>query len=103
MKANTHPKWYPDALVTCACGNTFTVGSTQPQLAVEVCSKCHPFYTGEMKYVDTMGRVEKFSEKRQQAQDVKAKLTKKRKKKAKQKKEQEREPKTLKEMLQAIR
>ena len=60
MKAKIHPKYYDDAKVTCLCGNTFTTGSTKPELRVEVCSKCHPFYTGQQRIVDTMGRVERF-------------------------------------------
>lgn len=60
MKAQIHPNWYPDAKVTCACGNTFSVGATVPEIKVEVCYNCHPFYTGQMKYVDTAGRVEAF-------------------------------------------
>ena len=60
MKAKIHPNYYPEANVTCVCGNTFTVGSTLPEIKVEVCSNCHPFYTGQMKYVDTAGRVDKF-------------------------------------------
>jgi large subunit ribosomal protein L31 len=60
MKAKIHPKYYDDAKVTCVCGNTFTVGSTKQELRVEVCSKCHPFYTGEQRIRDTMGRVERF-------------------------------------------
>ena len=59
MKAGIHPK-YVNATVTCACGNTFTVGSTRPQLRVDVCSKCHPFYTGQQRILDTAGRVERF-------------------------------------------
>jgi large subunit ribosomal protein L31 len=59
MKAKIHPN-YVKATVTCACGNTFETGSTRPQLKVEVCSKCHPFYTGEQRIVDTAGRVERF-------------------------------------------
>jgi large subunit ribosomal protein L31 len=74
MKASIHPKWYPDAKVKCACGNTFTLGSTIPKIEVEVCSKCHPFYTGQMKYVDTAGRVDAFMAKRKKA---KAKVIKK--------------------------
>ena len=61
MKADIHPNYYPSAVVTCACGNTFTTGSTKPQLHVEICSNCHPFFTGEQKFVDTAGRVEKFA------------------------------------------
>jgi large subunit ribosomal protein L31 len=59
MKAGIHPK-YVEATVTCACGNTFTVGSTKPQLRVDVCSKCHPFFTGQQRILDTAGRVERF-------------------------------------------
>jgi large subunit ribosomal protein L31 len=59
MKSGIHPN-YVDATVTCACGNTFTVGSTQPTMRVDVCSKCHPFYTGQQRILDTAGRVERF-------------------------------------------
>ena len=60
MKHDIHPKYYPNAKVHCACGNTFTVGSTKEYIEVEICSKCHPFYTGKEKIIDTLGRVEKF-------------------------------------------
>lgn len=60
MKKDIHPKYYPKASVKCACGNSFNVGSTQEHIDTEICSKCHPFYTGKEKIVDTMGRVEKF-------------------------------------------
>ena len=60
MKTDIHPKYHPQAKVSCACGNTFTIGSTKERLEVEICSKCHPFYTGGSKIVDTAGRVEKF-------------------------------------------
>jgi len=63
MKAKIHPKYYDNAKVTCLCGNTFTTGSTKPEVKIEVCSKCHPFYTGEQRIVDTMGRVERFKKK----------------------------------------
>ena len=59
MKTDTHPQ-YVDATVTCSCGNTFTTRSTKPQLHVELCNACHPFYTGKQKLVDTGGRVERF-------------------------------------------
>ena len=55
-----HPKWYPEAQVTCACGNTFTVGSTMPTIRTDVCAACHPFFTGEQRIVDTAGRVDRF-------------------------------------------
>lgn len=63
MKANIHPKWYKDATVTCVCGNTFVTGAINPSITVEVCSSCHPFYTGQIKFLDTAGRVEKFKAK----------------------------------------
>lgn len=63
MKATIHPKYYNDAKVICACGNTFTTGSTMPEIHVEVCAACHPFYTGNMKFVDSAGRVDAFKTK----------------------------------------
>ena len=59
MKEKIHPK-YMEAQVICSCGNTFTTGSTKPVLKVELCGKCHPFFTGERRIVDTAGRVERF-------------------------------------------
>ncbi|HHW69836.1 MAG TPA: 50S ribosomal protein L31 [Clostridiales bacterium] len=63
MKANIHPEYYKDAVVKCACGETFTTGSTKKELRVEICSKCHPFFTGKQKLVDSGGRVERFKKK----------------------------------------
>lgn len=63
MKADIHPQWYPEAKVTCACGNTFTTGSTLPAIRVEICSACHPFFTGQQKFVDTLGQVDRFIKK----------------------------------------
>jgi large subunit ribosomal protein L31 len=60
MKPDIHPTYYPEARVVCACGNTFTVGATKPELHTEVCSACHPFFTGEQRIVDTAGQVERF-------------------------------------------
>ncbi len=60
MKEKIHPEYYEDAQVVCSCGNTFTVGSTKKLLRVEVCSRCHPFFTGEQRIVDTEGRVERL-------------------------------------------
>ncbi len=60
MKAKIHPQYYDDAQVSCSCGNTFTTGSTKKVLKVELCHKCHPFFTGEQRIVDTAGRVERF-------------------------------------------
>ncbi len=60
MKAEIHPDYYPEAVVTCSCGDTFTIGATKPQIKVEICSTCHPFFTGEQRIVDTEGRVERL-------------------------------------------
>lgn len=60
MREKIHPKYHLNAKVTCSCGNTFTIGSTRETLRVELCSKCHPFFTGEHRIVDTAGRVERF-------------------------------------------
>lgn len=59
---NIHPEYHKKAKVVCACGNTFTVGSTVPEINIELCSACHPFYTGKQKLVDTAGRVERFKQ-----------------------------------------
>lgn len=66
MKANVHPTYYQTS-VSCACGNKFVVGSTSQTLTVDICSKCHPFFTGEQKFLDVLGRVDKFVAKRQAA------------------------------------
>ncbi|MDV2989122.1 MAG: 50S ribosomal protein L31 [Dehalogenimonas sp.] len=62
MKEKLHPKYFPEAKVTCSCGNAFTLGSTKPEIKVELCNKCHPFYTGERRMVDTAGRVDRFKQ-----------------------------------------
>jgi len=91
MKANIHPLYYFDAVVTCACGNTFTTGSTKQKIQVEVCAACHPFYTGQARFIDTQGRVERFQQK--QAKSVTYK------KKVKKQTGVEDAPRSLKEML----
>lgn len=60
MKEKIHPTYYPDAKVTCACGNSFVTGATKKLIKTEICSKCHPLFTGEYRIVDTAGRVERF-------------------------------------------
>jgi len=99
MKANIHPKWYPSARVTCSCGNTFTTGSTKEEIRVGVCNKCHPFFTGQQKYVDAAGQVEKFQKKQQVAQTKAAFVAKQKAKKHKETIELQEGPKTLREML----
>lgn len=70
MKKDIHPTYYPEAKVACACGNTFTTGSTKAELKVELCSACHPFYTGKQKLVDTARRVDKFKKRVEQKEKV---------------------------------
>lgn len=77
MKADIHPKYNNSTKFTCVCGSVFTIGSTKEAVAVEICSKCHPFYTGQEKVLDTAGRVEKFNKARQLSKEKKeAKATK---------------------------
>ena len=80
MKKDIHPQYYDDCEVACACGNKFITGSTLKKIRVELCNKCHPFYTGKQKFVDTARRVEKFQEK---AEKVKAASAVRKGKKAK--------------------
>lgn len=67
MKKNIHPAYYPSAKVSCACGAKFAVGSTKPEISVEICDSCHPFYTGKGKLIDIAGRVEKFKARKEKA------------------------------------
>ncbi|MEA3396290.1 MAG: 50S ribosomal protein L31 [Chloroflexota bacterium] len=60
MKPKIHPRWYPEATVTCVCGNKWTVGATVPAIRTDICSNCHPFFTGEQRIVDTEGQVDRF-------------------------------------------
>lgn len=99
MKVNIHPKYFENAQVTCVCGNKFTTGSTLEFIRVELCNKCHPFYTGKQRFVDTASRIQKFQEKQEQAKHY---INKKVKKQAEEKQKQE-APKTLREMLMAIK
>lgn len=98
MRTNIHPQWYPETRVVCACGARFTVGSTVPEIRVEVCSNCHPFYTGEQRFIDTLGRVEKFQQKTAKAEKYAPLMAAKKTKKEGREKAPE-APKTLKEML----
>lgn len=95
MKANIHPQYFDDAKVTCACGNTFVTGATVPEIRVEVCNKCHPFFTGEMKYVDTLGRVEKFQKNQAKAKVIREQIVKKQEERV-----QRERPSSLREMIE---
>ena len=99
MRAQIHPKWYSDAKVTCACGNTFTTGAAVPEIHVEVCYNCHPFYTGQMKFVDTAGRVDAFKAKQAgAAKKVLSKTEKRKIKRAKRLQEESERPTSLSEL-----
>lgn len=80
MKPDTHPIYYKEAKATCVCGHSFTLGATQEKIEVEICSNCHPFYTGKQTLVDTAGRAERF--KARAAKAATEKVTKKKEKKA---------------------
>ncbi|MBI5732336.1 50S ribosomal protein L31 [Candidatus Jorgensenbacteria bacterium] len=73
MKKDTHPAYHPTAKVSCVCGAKFTVGSTKPEIHVEICSKCHPFYTGARDLIDIGGRVERFKLRKAKATPTKPK------------------------------
>lgn len=84
MKKDIHPKYYEKATVKCACGNKFETGSTQEHIQVDICSACHPFYTGKHKLIDTAGRIDKFKAKINKAETAKsAKESREKQKKAK--------------------
>lgn len=70
MKKDIHPKYYPEAKIICACGNVITTGSTKPEMKVEVCSACHPFYTGKQRFVDTTGRLDRFRKRMEKSEQI---------------------------------
>lgn len=74
MRQEIHPEWYPEAKVICACGNTFTTGATQPEIRTDVCSNCHPFFTGEQRIVDTAGQVERFMRRLEKGEEARSEL-----------------------------
>ncbi|MFH0820808.1 MAG: 50S ribosomal protein L31 [Candidatus Peregrinibacteria bacterium] len=87
MKADIHPKYYSEAKIRCACGTTYVVGSTKESYSVDICSACHPFYTGKQKLVDTAGRVDKFMARQRAASVRQAEMKAVEKKRAAQKAE----------------
>lgn len=80
MKTDIHPTYFEKVQITCACGNSFEAGSTSEKVSVEVCSACHPFYTGKQKIVDMAGRVDKFRKRQEEAAELKKKHTASKKK-----------------------
>ncbi len=97
MKQDIHPTYFDDAQVVCACGNMFTTRSTKKTITVDVCSRCHPYFTGEHRFIDVKGRVENFQSRQKIAAQMKEKLASK--KSGKLGKEGERQTKSLKELL----
>lgn len=95
MKADIHPKYFAQAQVICACGNRFTTGSTLEEIHVELCNKCHPFYTGEHKFLDRKGRVDSFQKKQAFALKYKSEYAGKKQKSNK----EEKNVKSLRELL----
>ena len=82
MKEKIHPTWFPQARVHCACGNVFNTGSTLKEISVEICSACHPLFTGQQKFIDTAGRVDKFNQRMAAAERKKAEAQERKQKKA---------------------
>ena len=72
MKPELHPTWYPEAKAICACGEVWTIGATVPELHTDVCAKCHPFFTGEQRIVDTEGQVDRFMRRLQRREELRA-------------------------------
>lgn len=85
MKKDIHPKLYKNTVVTCACGNTFVTQSTSESINIDICNNCHPFFTGQQKYVDTEGRIEKFEKKLKVSKERAKEKTKTKKEKSKDK------------------
>ena len=82
MKPSIHPTYYTDAKISCACGVTFTTGSTVKEMHTEICSQCHPFYTGKQKLLDTAGNVDKFKKRTAVAATIKSTAKPKKERKA---------------------
>ena len=95
MKTNVHPQYFENAQVICACGNRFTVGSTKEIIHIELCNKCHPFYTGEQRFIDSGSKIQKFQAKQEAAKEYVAKK--------KETKKDTTGPQTLREMLDALK
>jgi len=103
MQDSIHPHWYPEAKVSCACGETFTTGSTVPEIRVDICSKCHPLYTGTQKFVDTLGQVERFVKKEEESKVKRAQVEKIKIARASKVEEKKKEKPSLKDLLMQAR
>ncbi len=85
MKKDIHPKYNPKAKIKCACGGEFNIGSTQERMEVEICSNCHPLYTGKQKFIDTAGRLERYEKMMAKSEALKQNLKEKKEKRKKKK------------------
>ncbi|MCA9390051.1 50S ribosomal protein L31 [candidate division WWE3 bacterium] len=105
MQKDIHPNYKTDVMVTCACGNTFVTGSIAEEIKIEICSACHPFYTGQKKYVDTEGKVERFQRLQKQAAEASTTVSKRKSKKIKLKNASDSDSSTrsLKDMIEEMR
>lgn len=103
MKKEIHPAWYPEAKIACACGHVYHVGATVPEMRVEICAHCHPFFTGQEKLIDTERRVEKFEKRRGEAQKAAQTRSQQEAKKKEEEKKAAERPRTLKEMLKGYK
>jgi len=99
MKAAIHPQYFQTTVTCASCGTKFTIGSTQEKIHIELCSHCHPFYTGEERFVDTASKIDKFNKSRDLASKIKASMVAKKEEKLK----KDSAPKTLAEMLAATK
>ena len=98
MKTTIHPQWYPEAAFSCVCGATYKMGSTMPEVHLDICASCHPFFTGEMRYTDTEGKVDRFIKQQEKAKTMAPVLAQKKAKKRGEKVATA-TPKSLREML----
>ena len=102
MKSSIHPQWFPEATVSCVCGNTFTVGSTKELIKVDICSKCHPFFTGQMRFTSQVGKIERFQKRMEEGKSYADIRIAKKAKKEKRADTTDNGPKSLKEMLAGL-
>jgi large subunit ribosomal protein L31 len=98
MKKDIHPQIFTEAVVTCACGNSFVTMSTKKELSVEICSACHPFFTGKKRYIDTEGQIDKFAKRLEKVQSAKDATKGKKTKGEKEADKQSKKPLTLKDL-----
>ncbi len=101
MKSDIHPTWYPQATVSCVCGNTFSVGSTKELIKVDICSKCHPFFTGEMRFTSQVGKIERFQKRMEEGKKY-ADIRVAKKARKEHREQSDNSPKSLKEMLAGL-